>query len=187
MQKNTIVELIEDIFIRRGAESYLGEAVTMSQHMLQSAQLAENSGASEDVIVAALLHDIGHYTNEFPDNAADLGIDARHEHAGASVMGSHFPQSIVDCIRYHVDAKRFLCATDPDYHAQLSEASQHSLTLQGGPMSAEEVADFKKLPHLDAILQVRRWDDQAKDPHRTTPSFAHYKPMIENVVETHSG
>lgn len=177
-----IVALIEDIFERRGADSYLGEDVTMSQHMLQAAQLAEEAHASDEIIVAALLHDIGHYTNEFPEDALEQGVNNFHDEAGAAVMQSHFPDSIINCIRYHVDAKRYLCATDAAYYDGLSDASKQSLALQGGPMSADERTAFESLPDLAEIVQVRRWDDLAKDTKRTTPPFAHYKLHLERVV-----
>ncbi len=185
LNADTIVDFIGDIFTRRGAESYLGEQVTMSQHMLQAAQLAELSGASETVITAALLHDIGHYTNEFPDDAIAQGTDNLHEEAGAQVLAPFFPAAVTDCILHHVAAKRYLCATDPNYFGQLSEASVHTLNLQGGPMNALEVTTFAKEPNLDAIVQVRIWDDQGKDPAVTTPNFDHYAPMIARVVAAH--
>jgi len=182
----TIVEFIGDIFDRRGAESYLGERVTMSQHMLQAAQLAEEAGASERIIVAALLHDIGHYTNEFPDDALAQGTDNLHEEAGARVLAPFFPDEVTDPIRHHVAAKRYLCATDPAYFDKLSPASVHTLNLQGGPMDADEVRRFAAEPNLDAILQVRIWDDAGKDPARQTPGFDHYAPMIQRVADAHA-
>lgn len=178
-----IVAFIADIFERRGAESYLGEDVTMSQHMLQAAQLAEQAGAAEPVIVSALLHDIGHYTNEFPEDALAQGTDNLHEEAGARVLSPFFPQAVTDPIRHHVAAKRYLCATDPDYFGKLSAASVHTLNLQGGPMSKDEAAAFARQPNLDAIVQVRIWDDQGKDPAIVTPPFGHYAPMIQRVVD----
>ncbi|NNE50852.1 MAG: HD domain-containing protein [Sulfitobacter sp.] len=182
---DTIVDFVGDIFARRGAESYLGERVTMSQHMLQAAQLAEEAGAPEPVIVSALLHDIGHYTNEFPEDALQKGTDNLHEEAGARVLAPFFPAEVIDPIRHHVAAKRYLCATDPDYFGKLSKASVHTLNLQGGPMNTEEVSAFAAEPNLDAILQVRIWDDQGKDPAIITPSFDHYAPMIARVVAAH--
>lgn len=182
---HTIVDFIADIFARRGAEEYLGEPVTISEHMLQCAELAELEGADDDLIAAALLHDIGHFTHEFAADAAEHDIDSVHEEAGARVIERFFPPLVTDCVRYHVDAKRYLCATDPDYYAKLSDASVHSLKLQGGPMTKEEVADFAKNPHLDAILRVRIWDDIGKDPDHSAPSFAHYAPVLQRVVRTH--
>ena len=183
----TIVPFIAEIFNRRGAEEYLGEPVTISQHMLQCAELAEREGADETLIAAALLHDIGHFTHDFATDAAEQGIDSVHEEAGARVIAEFFPQLITDCVRYHVDAKRYLCATDPEYLGRLSPASVRSLELQGGPMTETEVAAFAENPHLDAILQVRRWDDTGKDPNHAAPPFEHYAPMLERVARAHAG
>ena len=179
----TIVAFIGDIFNRRGAESYLGEQLTMSQHMLQGALKAEQAGASDELIAAALLHDIGHYTGEFPEDALEQGVNNHHDSAGAAVLAPFFPRLVVDCVRHHVAAKRYLCATDPGYFDRLSEASVHSLGLQGGPMSDDEVAAFRENPNLEAILQVRFWDEDGKDPDVETPPFAHYAPILQSVVD----
>ena len=130
-----------------------------------------------------LLHDIGHFTNEFPADAADHGIDTVHEEAGARVLRDFFPALITDCVAHHVAAKRYLCATDPDYFGKLSPASVHSLNLQGVPMSDAEVREFAKNPHLQEILQVRRWDDTGKDASRAAPPFAHFQPLLNRVVQ----
>ncbi len=182
LNKDNVVDFNGDIFLRRGAESYLGEAVTMSEHMLQAAKLAEESGADEQLVAAALLHNIGHYTNEFPEDAQDQGIDNHHEAAGAAILARFFPKKVVDCVRYHVDAKRYLCAVEPGYFDTLSEASVTTLNLQGGPMSDAEVAKFESLEHLDDIVKVPRWDEQAKVPNVETPAFEYYQPMLEKAV-----
>ena len=183
LTKDRIVEFIGDIFKRRGADSYLGEQVTMSEHMLQGALLAEEAGASEEIIAAALLHDIGHYTNEFPEDALANGIDNHHDEAGAAVLSEFFPPVVTECVRCHVDAKRYLCATDGEYFAKLSPASVHTLGLQGGPMSEQEVNEFAENPHLKEILQVRIWDDLGKVPGHKTPDFDYYAPMLQRVVD----
>lgn len=185
LSRTTIVPFIADIIERRGAESYLGEDVTMAGHMLQAAKLAEEAGAGDELIAAALLHDIGHYTNEFPEDAQDQGIDAVHEEAGASVLEPFFPAVVVDCVLHHVAAKRYLCATDPSYVDRLSPASVHTLNLQGGPMRAEEVDSFRSLAHLDAIIQVRFWDEASKVKDLPTPTFGHYAPVLQRVVDRH--
>lgn len=182
----TIVAFIQDIFMRRGAEEYIGEPVTISEHMLQCAELAEKEGADRALIAAALLHDIGHFTNEFPSDAAEQGIDSVHEEAGARILRDFFPPLIHDCVRYHVDAKRYLCAVNTDYFARLSDASVLSLKLQGGPMSAQEVTAFEANPHAEAIVQVRIWDDIGKDPSHSAPGFDHYRPLLERVVAEHA-
>lgn len=184
---DTVVAFIGDIFTRRGAESYLGEQVTMSEHMLQCALLAEEAGADDAMVASALLHDIGHYTSEFEPDAADDGIDNLHEDAGARVLAPFFPERVTEPVRCHVAAKRYLCATDPAYFDTLSDASVLSLKLQGGPMSASEVAELREHPHLDAIVQVRIWDDRAKVPGKRTPGFDHYVPVLQRLVDARTG
>ena len=183
---DTIVPLIADILTRRGADSYLGEAVTMQQHMLQAARLAERAGAGEALVAAALLHDIGHYMGEFGEDYIDRGIDNRHEDAGAALLAPFFPPVVVACVRLHVAAKRYLCATDPVYAATLSPASLATLRLQGGPMTPAEAAAFARVPHAAVAARVRRWDDAAKDPQAVTPPLAHYLPALQRVVDRHA-
>ncbi|WP_433988692.1 2-amino-1-hydroxyethylphosphonate dioxygenase (glycine-forming) (plasmid) [Pseudoseohaeicola sp. NH-UV-7] len=181
----TIVAFLADIFERRGGEEYLGEPVTMAKHMLQGATLAENANLPEIIVVAALLHDIGHFTSEFGTFRMDDTEDRFHEEAGAQVLEEFFPILVTDCVRYHVAAKRYLCATRPDYFNRLSDASVHSLNLQGGPMSPQEVAEFEQNPNLEQIIQVRYLDDAGKHADMETPDFAHFAPMVQRVVDAH--
>lgn len=183
LDRSNIVEFIADIFERRGAESYLGEDVTMSQHMLQGAVLAEKDGAPEELVAAALLHDIGHYTSEFGTLSLGDVRDNYHEEAGAKVLEPFFPPVITECVRLHVPAKRYLCATDPDYFGNLSEASKHTLSLQGGPINPAEIAAFEKNAFHREAVRVRKWDDGGKDPDMKTPTFRHYVPLLERVVQ----
>ena len=182
---DTIVAFLADIFERRGGEEYLGEPVTMAEHMLQGATLAERAGHDETIVVAALLHDIGHFTSEFGTFSMDDTEDRFHEEAGARVLEAFFPSLVTDCVRYHVAAKRYLCATRPEYFARLSEASVHSLNLQGGPMNAEEIAEFERNPNLKEIVAVRYLDDAGKHAEMDTPPFAHFAPMVQRVVDRH--
>ena len=178
----SIVVCITDIISRRGADSYLGEAVTMQAHMLQAAAQAEAEQADDELVAAALLHDIGHYVSELGESSFDHGVDNLHDAAGAALLAAHFAPRVVDCVRLHVAAKRYLCATDPTYFGQLSPASVQTLAVQGGPMDAAEVAAFEAEPfHADAV-RVRRWDEGAKDPARVTPPFAHYVPLLDRVA-----
>ncbi len=182
----TIVAFIGDIFDRRGEEEYLGEPVNMGQHMLQGATIAEQNGQPEEIIVAALLHDIGHFTSEFGTFTMDDTEDRYHEDAGAAVLERFFPSVVTDCVRFHVAAKRYLCATRPEYLKRLSEASLHSLNLQGGPMNAEEVATFEQNANLDQIIAVRYLDDAGKRPDMKTPDYWHFAPMVQRMVDRHT-
>jgi [1-hydroxy-2-(trimethylamino)ethyl]phosphonate dioxygenase len=181
----TIVAFLGNIVARRGADSYLGEPVTISQHMLQAAHLAESEAASEDLVAAALLHDIGHYTGEFGEDYIEQGIDNQHDEAGARVLERFFPPLVTECVRLHVAAKRYLCATEPGYFDRLSDASVRTLALQGGPMSAEEVADFRANPHFNEAVRVRLWDEAAKEPDMRVPGFEHYTALLQQVVDRH--
>ena len=185
LSARTIIPFIGDIFERRGSESYLGEAVTMSEHMLQSAVLAERAGADENLVAAALLHDIGHYTNEFGDDYIDRGIDNLHDEAGARVLQGFFPPLVIACVRLHVAAKRYLCATDAGYFAKLSPASVATLKLQGGPMSPAEIAEFRRDPYHSQAVAVRQWDEGGKVPGMKTPPFGYYAPLLQRVVDRH--
>ena len=185
LTKDNIVAFLGDIFARRGDEEYLGEPVTMAQHMLQGAALAEKAGLGDDIVVAALLHDIGHFTSEFGTYHPSDTKDRHHEDAGAEVLAPFFPSLITDCVKYHVAAKRYLCATKPGYFARLSAASVHTLELQGGPMNAGEVAAFEANPNLKKIIQVRYLDEAGKDPDMATPDFWHFAPKIQAIVDAH--
>lgn len=184
LNRHNIVAFLQGVFERRGDEEYLGEPVTMSAHMLQCAQFAENNQDDADVVVAALLHDIGHFTSEFGSFSMQDTEDRYHEEAGATLLKPWFPELVIDCIRFHVPAKRYLCLIDPAYHDALSDASIHSLKLQGGPMNREEAAQFERHTHVDAIVKIRRYDDRAKIPNHPVPEFQHYVPLVQQVADS---
>ena len=186
LNATNIVDFIGSIFEKRGDEEYLGEPVTMGQHMLQGATMAEKNREPDEIIIGTLLHDIGHFTSEFGTFSMEDTEDRYHEDAGAAVLEQFFPKVITDCCRHHVAAKRYLCATDPEYFQKLSTASIHSLNLQGGPMSEAELKDFEKNPNLKKILKVRLYDDAGKIPDMITPSFWHFAPLVQKMVDSHS-
>ncbi|MFO1070997.1 MAG: HD domain-containing protein [Geminicoccaceae bacterium] len=177
-----IVDTIEDIIARRGAEEYLGEAVTQAEHMLQAAMYAERDDGSDAMIAAALLHDIGHFVSDFGTDYIEKGVDNRHEDAGAAILEPWFPPAVVEPVRLHVATKRYLCATDPAYFGKLSPASVRTLALQGGPMGPDEVAAFERNPYRDIAVRVRLWDEEAKVAGLATPGFAHFRPVLERLA-----
>ena len=185
LDRTNIVAFLEDIFERRGGEEYLGEPVTMAQHMLQGATIAQQNGQRDVIILAALLHDVGHFTSEFGMFSMNDTQDKFHEDAGAEILEQFFPTLVTDCVRYHVAAKRYLCATRPSYFDRLSDASVHSLNLQGGPMSDEEVKEFEKNPNLKDIIAVRFLDEAGKHPDMETPAFSHFAPLVQTIVDRH--
>ena len=172
---------IEALFARRGGDSY-GEGVSQLAHALQCATLAERNHAPASEIVAALLHDIGHLIHDLPETIADEGIDTEHESLGAAWLSQHFSASVSDPVRLHVAAKRYLCAVEPGYFAELSPASVQSLELQGGPMDTTLQAGFRHEPLHEAAIRLRRFDDEGKDPAMATPPLGHFRRYVEETV-----
>lgn len=176
-----LIDTLKGLFSRRGSEAYFGEQVTMAEHGLQAAHFAVTCAAPDSLVVAALLHDIGHLVEDVPNDLADWVTDAQHELVGAAWLARHFPPEVCDPVRLHVPAKRYLCTTDPHYFSQLSPASVVTLRLQGGTMSAEEVTAFEAEPHFREAVLVRRWDDQGKVAGFDVPGFDHYVPLIRRL------
>ena len=170
------------IFATRGQSAYLGEPVSQLEHALQAAHFAEKGRAPAPLVIAALLHDIGHLIEEIPEDMAEQGIDAHHEELGQAWLTNRFPSSICDPVLLHVAAKRYLCATDPAYLGRLSPASLLSLKLQGGPMSSAEVSAFEKHRFFRDAVQLRHWDDEAKIAGLPTAPLAHYRELIEQTA-----
>ncbi|MFZ4575301.1 MAG: phosphonate degradation HD-domain oxygenase [Phycisphaerales bacterium] len=177
-----ITAQIIEMFRSRGSSQYGHEAVTQLQHGLQAALMAENEGADAELISAALLHDVGHLLHDLPDDAPDQGIDDRHEVLGERWLTKHFTDRLVEPVRLHVDAKRYLCAAEPGYLEILSEPSRQSLLLQGGPMSGTELEQFQSNPHRERAVRLRRWDDQAKDPTLNTPPIEHFAKYLDEAA-----
>jgi phosphonate degradation associated HDIG domain protein len=177
---NVTNEILE-LFQTRGQEAYFGEGVSQREHALQAAWLAESSRARPALVVAALLHDIGHLVHGLPEDIAEQGVDGYHEAAGARWLGTYFGPEVTEPIRLHVDAKRYLCATDPTYRATLSPTSVQSLALQGGPMDAAEARAWEANPFFAEAVMLRRWDDAAKVPGLTVPDLEHYTNLINSL------
>jgi phosphonate degradation associated HDIG domain protein len=189
----TAVEPIGELFAGPAARDHLGEPVPIGEHMLQAGALAEAAGAESPLVAAALLHDIGHLLGEKEDrplggpggsSPAESTAEDRHAEAGANWLRQWFGDAVTEPVRLHVAAKQYLCAVDAGYFGLLSAESVRTLSLQGGPMTAAEVAAFEALPYSRDAVAVRRWDDQAKDTVVTPPRFAHFAPLIEGLVRS---
>lgn len=202
-QAEKIADEIMELYNGYGGNEYAGEKVTQLEHMAQAAQLAEEQGFGEEVILAAFLHDIGHISEAAKDaahagangaNAIGAGTQAvaeadsrrmgafgirDHEELGADFLRAKgFSKKVCRLVESHVEAKRYLTAKDPAYYAELSEASKKTLEYQGGPMTGEEAAAFEQYPLFTLIIQMRKWDEQAKIEHHPLPDLQHYRRMI---------
>jgi phosphonate degradation associated HDIG domain protein len=167
------------IYAGRATRRYGLSAVNQLQHALQAAHRAETEGCTPATVLASLLHDVGHMIHELGEDPAGRGIDDVHEELGARWLTERFGPDVTEPVRLHVAAKRYLCATESDYFGKLSPDSVRSLELQGGLMSADEVASFRKLPYWEEAVRLRRYDEAAKDPRAVTPDFDHFLRHVE--------
>ncbi len=174
------------VYHERGGRHY-GENVSELEHALQAAEFARQNGECDAVVLACLLHDFGHLLHDLGEDVAGLGIDARHEVLGAELLQGWFPDEILEPIRLHVAAKRYLCRRHPEYTQGLSESSRLSLLLQGGPMTDPEAEAFEAGPYFDASLRVRRYDDLGKVPGMKTAELEAYRSLIERFLIPQSG
>jgi phosphonate degradation associated HDIG domain protein len=169
---------IEYLFAEHGDEQYSGEPVTQLEHALQTAYFAERDGADDQLITAALLHDLGHLLHDLGETPSLRGVDDVHQYRALPFLRGLLSDDVLNAIKLHVDAKRFLCAIQPEHHARLSEDSKRSLLLQGGIFSDTEAADFIRQPGAERAVQLRLWDDAAKDANLTTPPLAHFMQCV---------
>jgi phosphonate degradation associated HDIG domain protein len=176
-----VLDQVTELFHLNGQSAYEGlreEPVTALAHALQCAQLAEWAEAPDALVVAALLHDVGHFIA--PARGSDM-IDDVHELRALGLLASAFGPDVIEPIRLHVQAKRFLVTVDPRYAGTLSPASAHTLSLQGGAMAPDEVHLFQALPYSAQAVALRRWDDLAKQPGRRTPTLGYYLSLADSV------
>lgn len=183
--ENILLAVKEILFLYKkyGSEDYIGEPVSQIEHMCQCAQLAEASGAANDVILAAFFHDIGHLCEfAFPEKKIqhmdNVGV-VDHENLGAEyLLSKGFSEKIAKLVQSHVAAKRYLTYHYPEYYNQLSGASKKTLEFQGGVMTPEEAMAFEEDDLFDQYVAIRRWDDLAKKTQEPLPDLLHYKQMM---------
>ena len=182
---------IELLFFRFGAQQYSGEPVTQLEHALQTAHLAEQSAAGDELVTACLLHDLGHMLNEqgrgLNDTPSLHGIDDTHQYFALPFLRGLFPDAVLDAIRLHVDAKRYLCGTNPAYQAKLSDDSKRSLELQGGVFDTAQAQAFLQQGAAPDAIRLRLWDDLAKQAALPTPPLAHFLARAQRcaLVSSH--
>lgn len=172
------VEDVMQLLETGGGSAYFGEPVTVLEHCLQAAHFLCKGGEADTLVAAGLLHDAGHLMHTEGEDAAQRGLDTRHEELGAAALAGHFPDAILDPIRMHVAAKRYLCFAEPEYLAGLTPSSVESLALQGGPMDAREAEAFLALPFAREAVLLRRADDAAKIRGLSVPALGTYRPLL---------
>jgi phosphonate degradation associated HDIG domain protein len=177
---NDIRRLLE----QRGSQQYGLEAVSQREHALQCAQLAEAAGEADELVIACLLHDLGHLlaTEKAGTMDSDMSQDDLHQYTVLPFLRGILPDAVLEPIRLHVDAKRYLCQAEGGYYASLSTASVHSLAQQGGAYTAVESRAFLLQPFAEDAVRLRRYDDLAKDTAREVPPLDHYLPRLEQLM-----
>jgi phosphonate degradation associated HDIG domain protein len=185
MATNNIDQIADEIILlykQKGKANYAGEPVTQLEHACQCAQLAESKGETDEVILAALLHDIGHLLDDEPDTESmgNYGVKDHEEVGKAYLKGRGFSEILCDLVVSHVQAKRYLCAVNKWYYDNLSDASKKTLEFQGGKMNEAEIATFESNPLRYTIIKLRTWDEEAKHPNIPLPDLNLYKTKIIN-------
>jgi phosphonate degradation associated HDIG domain protein len=178
----SVADEIFAIYSARGAAAYFGEPVSVTEHGLQAAHFAQLEQAPQQLVIAALLHDIGHLVVDCPDNIEEWTSDAHHERIGSGWLAKRFGTEISEPVRLHVPAKRYLCATREEYLKKLSPASVVTLKLQGGAMSPEEISRFEAEPFYKQAIRVREWDDQGKIAGLKTAALLEYRALLEGLA-----
>ena len=179
------IDDIEALYYDVGGRLYGGECVSQLEHALQAAHAAERSGAGDALVTAVLLHDIGHLIEPAPiRHPSERPGDDRHQERAAAMLEALFGAAIVEPVRLHVDAKRWLCAVDVQYRSRLSAASVRSLYLQGGAFDAREAEAFEELPYARDAVLLRHWDDAAKVVGAVTPSLEHFLERARRCVRS---
>ena len=175
------VDQVFEVLASGGGTAYFGEPVSVLEHSLQAAAIISRDGGAPALMAAALLHDLGHLLHFEGEDAAQRGLDTHHEELAAAALTGHLPDAVLDPIRMHVAAKRYLCFAEPEYLNGLSPSSVESLALQGGPMTATEAEAWVAAPHAREAIQLRRADDAAKIAGLQVPGLEYYRRLVATL------
>ncbi|CAD5293064.1 MULTISPECIES: phosphonate degradation HD-domain oxygenase [unclassified Imperialibacter] len=187
MKTEEVVKEVFDLYRTYGDADYIGEPVSQVEHMGQAAQLAEAAGYDDEVILAAFFHDIGHIC-EMDGQVEKMGLYGvkSHEEIGSKFLREKgFSHKICQLVENHVAAKRYLTFSDESYYNKLSEASKKTLEYQGGRMTADEAAAFKRDPLFEPSIALRHWDEEAKLENQPMPPLSHFEEMaVRHLLKT---
>ncbi len=179
-----VIAEVFGLYEQHGSADYIGELVSQIEHMSQAAQCAMAEGYDDEVVLAAFFHDIGHICGEDGGSMGGFGV-VSHERLGADYLRrAGFSERLARLVEYHVQAKRYLTFSQPDYYARLSEASRRTLAYQGGVMSAAEARAFEQDPLCAVSVRMRHWDEQAKALHVPVLDLEVLKAKARRVLST---
>ena len=181
---NAIVKEIFDLYEKYGACDYIGEPVTQTEHMIQTAMVAEEEGNGDEVVLAAFFHDIGHLLG-FRDKSEQMDYLGTMDHdkiGGEYLRKKGFPEKVCKLVENHVQAKRWLVSRTPEYFDNLSDASQKTFVYQGGIMSLKEMIEFEKDPLHKTYLDFRRWEDLGKVVGKEIKPVEYYRKLCMKVL-----
>ena len=178
-----MLNIVEEIIFNfsNNKSLYIGEKLTMSDHMIQTAMLAEKNKCTNDLICSSLLHDYGHFVLEDPNQLVSDHIDGNHETIGANYLKKYFSNEIIEPILLHVDAKKYL-ARNKKYFDDLSEASKTSLKLQGGIMNDNEAKQFEQNKNYENAIKLRRFDEGAKQKNIKIKKIEDYRELLNSKI-----
>lgn len=177
---NNLIDQIDYLFQSAYNRSY-GEELSIVEHSLQSAYFAQCDSQTDEMILACLLHDIGHFLHPYDEDCADKLIDTRHEELAFRFLKNNVSDAVCYPIKYHVVAKRYLAKKNQSYFDKLSFASKQSLKLQGGPLTDRELSTFESLPFHQEALTLRAYDEKAKVVGLEVPKLNAYRPLMQNL------
>ena len=183
MEPDQFIEQLSQLFAEHSGQDIIEHRLSNAEHMLQSAAAASAAEASDHLVAASLLHDIGHWLHDGPEDAAARGHDDCHEQVAADYLRNYFNEVVIAPIALHVAAKRYLCAVEPEYLNALSPGSVRTLELQGGPMSTPEIAAFEAMSGFEDAVAMRRWDEYGKVPGLEVPGFDAYRSLLRGQMK----